>query len=225
MTAAVDATAFAHDERAELAELLGGLTPEQWNAPTLCSEWRVRDVVAHMFSYEDVGMGALIGRFVAGGLNADRMNAAAVARFANHSTDDLLERVRQYLDPSGLTAKFGGRIALTDGMVHQQDIRRPLGLPREIPAERLLCALPFACTARPLGARRRIDGLSFTTTDLDWSTGTGTGPVIEGPAEAVLMAIAGRRESLTELIGPGKPLLAERISAEHRADPRRAQSG
>lgn len=29
-------------ERTELAELLGGLTPQQWDTQTLCSEWRVR---------------------------------------------------------------------------------------------------------------------------------------------------------------------------------------
>ena len=37
---------MARDERAELVDLLVTLTPKQWDAPTLCSEWRVRDVVA-----------------------------------------------------------------------------------------------------------------------------------------------------------------------------------
>ncbi|MFC4946188.1 maleylpyruvate isomerase family mycothiol-dependent enzyme [Pseudonocardia sp. GCM10023141] len=211
MTAAVDATALAHDERAELAALLAGLTPEQWRAPTLCTKWRVRDVVAHMFSYEELGMGALIGRFIAGGLNADRVNAAGVARFADHTPDDLLARVKQHLEPSGLPAKFGGRIALTDGLIHQQDIRRSLGLPREIPADRMLCALPFACTARPIGASKRVEGLTLTATDLDWTTGTG--PNVEGSAEALIMAVAGRREALAELSGPGQPILADRIGA------------
>ncbi|MGH3432566.1 MAG: hypothetical protein ACRDQB_06995, partial [Thermocrispum sp.] len=36
-------------------------------------------------------------------------------------------------EPRGLTAGFGGRIGVLDGMIHQQDVRRPLGLPRTIP--------------------------------------------------------------------------------------------
>ncbi|MCB8955676.1 MAG: maleylpyruvate isomerase N-terminal domain-containing protein [Nocardioides sp.] len=32
--------------RRSLAALLEGLSPAQWEAPSLCSEWRVRDVAA-----------------------------------------------------------------------------------------------------------------------------------------------------------------------------------
>ena len=35
-------------ERTELADLLDTLTPEQWDAPSLCTGWRVRDVTAHL---------------------------------------------------------------------------------------------------------------------------------------------------------------------------------
>src|SRR4051794_8421016 len=49
---AVDVMTMARDERAELVDLLVTLTPEQWDAPTPCTGWRVRDVVAHVFSYD-----------------------------------------------------------------------------------------------------------------------------------------------------------------------------
>ncbi|MFG1616352.1 maleylpyruvate isomerase family mycothiol-dependent enzyme [Nonomuraea wenchangensis] len=35
-------------ERRELAAMLESLTPAQWDAPTLCAGWRVREVAAHM---------------------------------------------------------------------------------------------------------------------------------------------------------------------------------
>ncbi|WP_335755624.1 maleylpyruvate isomerase family mycothiol-dependent enzyme [Streptomyces sp. 3211] len=35
-------------ERRELADVLDSLTPEQWDAPSLCTGWRVREVAAHM---------------------------------------------------------------------------------------------------------------------------------------------------------------------------------
>jgi uncharacterized protein (TIGR03083 family) len=209
MTTAVDPMTLARDERADLAELLAGLSPEQWEAPTLCTRWRVRDVVAHMFSYDDLGKAGVVGRFLHGGLNPDKVNQVGVDAYADRTPADLLALVRSHQQPRGLTAGFGGRIALTDGVIHHQDIRRSLGLPREIPDDRLRCALDFGRTARPIGAKKRVQGLTLTATDLDWSAGDG--PVVEGPAESLLMAMGGRRGIVDELSGPGLPTLAERI--------------
>ncbi|HWD82970.1 MAG TPA: maleylpyruvate isomerase family mycothiol-dependent enzyme, partial [Kribbella sp.] len=35
-------------ERTELAEILGGLPEADWDRPTLCAGWRVREVVSHI---------------------------------------------------------------------------------------------------------------------------------------------------------------------------------
>jgi len=35
-------------ERLSLAALLEALTDEQWNSPSLCHGWRVKDVAAHV---------------------------------------------------------------------------------------------------------------------------------------------------------------------------------
>jgi len=196
-------------ERADLADLLASLTPAQWDAPSLCAGWRVRDVVAHMYSYEELGLVGLIGRFVKGGILPDRVNAVGVAAYADRSPDELLALVRTHQRPRGLTAGFGGRIALTDGTIHHQDIRRPLGLPRDIPADRMLSVLEFARTAPTIGASKRVRGLTLVATDLEWTAGSG--PVVEGPAESLLMAIAGRRGITGELTGPGQPTIAGRI--------------
>jgi Mycothiol maleylpyruvate isomerase N-terminal domain len=50
-----DPMLLAHDERADLADFLACLTPERWEAPTLCSERRVRNVIAHIISFNDLG--------------------------------------------------------------------------------------------------------------------------------------------------------------------------
>ena len=202
---------LAREERADLADLLTALTPAQWAAPSLCAGWRVRDVVAHLFSYEELGVAGLVGRFLRGGLLPDRVNAVGVAVYAEQGTDGLLALVGDHLQPRGLTAGFGGRIALTDGLIHYQDIRRPLGLHRDIPADRMLCALEFARTAPTIRAVKRIRGLALVATDLDWTTGSG--PAVQGPAESLLMALAGRRDAVHELTGAGLPTLAGRIAA------------
>lgn len=209
MSAAVDTMALARDERTDLAEFLAGLSTEQWDAPTLCENWRVRDVVAHIYSYEDLGLARTAVRMATSGFNGDRANAVGVVEHASKSPDQLLARARDHIQPAGLTAMMGGKIALTDGMIHQQDIRRPFGRPREIPPDRLVAALDTARTAPTIGAAKRIKGLELVATDIEWSTGDG--PEITGTGEALLMAIAGRRGITAELAGPGLATLRARI--------------
>lgn len=152
--------ALATEERADFLQLLRQLTPEQWDTPSLCAGWSVRDVALHVVSYE-------------------------------------------------VTTAFGGRIALADCMIHQQDIRRALKLPRNIPDERLRIVLDFALIAPPLPAKTNRRGLRLTATDLDWSVGAG--PEVIGPGEALLMAAAGRADALDDLTGPGVTTLRQRV--------------
>ena len=209
MTTAVDTMDLARRERTDLAEFLATLTPEQWDAPTLCALWRVRDVVAHVYSYEELGFGRLAARMLRAGLNGDRASAIGVAEHSSKSPQELVAIARDHIQPKGLTSMMGGRIALTDGMIHHQDIRRPFGLPREIPGDRLIAALDMAKSAPTIKASPRIKSLALRATDVDWSTGDG--PMVEGTGEALLMAIAGRRGIVSELTGPGVSTLAERI--------------
>ena len=44
-------------ERTEFADLCDGLTAEQWDAPSLCTNWRVRDVVGHISGGANLTMG------------------------------------------------------------------------------------------------------------------------------------------------------------------------
>jgi uncharacterized protein (TIGR03083 family) len=208
-TRPVDVMALARDERADLADLLADLAPQQWDAPTLCTRWRVRDVVTHMISYEGLGRRELVGRAVRARFRPGRLNDLGVAEHRDEDPAELLARLRARLEPAGMTAGFGGRVALLDGMIHHQDIRRPLGLPRTVPAERLRPALDFARVAPPIRAFWRIRGLRLVATDLGWTTGRG--PEVRGPGEALLMAMAGRRGVVHELAGPGRDTLAARI--------------
>ncbi len=57
---------MAHAERAELADFLATLVPDDWLAPTLCAKWTVKDVVAHVVSYEELGPLGLLKRFAKG---------------------------------------------------------------------------------------------------------------------------------------------------------------
>jgi uncharacterized protein (TIGR03083 family) len=198
---------MARAERADLADFLATLTPPDWEAPSLCSKCSVKDVVAHVISYEELGAVGLLKRFAKGWIV--RANQVGVDEFAALSPQQLLEFLRNHLEPRGLTAGFGGMIALVDGTIHHQDIRRCLGRPRSVPADRLERVLGLLPGNPRLGAGRRIRGLRLRATDIDWAHGGG--PEVTGPGEALLMAMSGRPAALADLSGPGLGTLAERL--------------
>lgn len=196
-------------EREDFADLLAELTPGEWAAPSLCAGWSVRDVAAHCISFEGIPPRGLAARFLRGRLQTDRINAHAVADLADRSPQQIIAAFRDNAEPHGLTAGFGGRIALTDNMIHQQDIRRPLGRPRRVPPDRLRVALDFVRFAPTIRGAWRTRGVRLVSTDLDWSFGRG--PEVCGPAEALLLLMAGRRAAMADVDGPGTPRLGSRL--------------
>jgi uncharacterized protein (TIGR03083 family) len=201
---------LARAEREDLRDLLGSLSEDQWRAPSLCEGWSVRDVVAHLLSYEELSGRQLAQRFGRGRFRVDRINALGLGEYSTRTPAALVQLLDDHLTPAGLTAGMGGAIALTDGMIHQQDIRRPLGLPRVIPAERLVPALRTALFAPTLLGVLRVRDVRLVATDVDWTFGRG--PEVRGTAEAILMTIAGRRGVAAELSGPGQERVARRVA-------------
>lgn len=206
---AVDVMVMACQERAEMADFLESLRPEQWDEPSLCAGWRVRDVVAHMISYEDHGKVDLAKRLARARFRPRDLNAVALAEYSDLEPQDLVEFLRAHLRPRGATARFGGGVGLVDCLIHQQDIRRPLGIPRDIPPERLRYALPFAVTAPPLRGFWNARGVRLIAGDSHWARGKG--PEARGQSEAVLMTLAGRAGVADELTGPGAAVLQRRL--------------
>jgi uncharacterized protein (TIGR03083 family) len=101
-------------------------------------------------------------------------------------------------------------IGLVDGTIHHQDIRRALGHQRTIPVARLEGILPLVPGNPRLDAGRRIRGLRLAATDVSWQHGDGL--EVSGTGEALLMAMTGRQEVLSELSGPDQATLAARIT-------------
>jgi uncharacterized protein (TIGR03083 family) len=205
----VDVRRLAREERADLAAFLATLSPQQWQAPTLCAQWRVRDVAAHVISYDDLGMRGLLALAVRGRFRLGRVNAAALARYGTRSPEQLLALLADHLQPRGVPAALGSRVGLAETLIHHQDIRRALGVPRTIPRERLLPALRLALIAPDIGGLWRVRGLRLVATDLPFSAGVGL--EVQGASEALLMAVAGRRSVAGELSGPGQHKLAHRL--------------
>ena len=97
----VDVRRLAREERADFAAFLATLTPQQWQAPTLCAAWRVRDVVAHVISYDDLAARGLLMLGAQGRFHLGRINAAALARYDTRSPEQLLALLADHPQPRG----------------------------------------------------------------------------------------------------------------------------
>ncbi|KGH45095.1 MULTISPECIES: maleylpyruvate isomerase family mycothiol-dependent enzyme [Modestobacter] len=200
------------DERRRLAALVSGLTEEQQATRSLCGEWSVRDVVAHLVVPLEVGMPRFLLTMLASRGSFDRANVRLAREQARRPFDELVEVLRRKADSQFTPPGSGPEAPLTDLVVHGLDIRWPLRLQRAVPEERLHKVLTFL-TAAPVGGivrRGALDGLRFEATDLDWAHGRG--PVVRGPAEALLLGITGRPAALDHLGGDGVPTLRRRLA-------------
>lgn len=214
-----DLSVLAVAERRDLADYLATLTTQEWEQPTLCPGWSVRDVAGHVPAYDQLSWQSVLALLARSGFSLSRSNQTLVERSRKLGPDQLLSRLRAHTAPSGITRMFGSAIALTDTLVHHQDIRRALGHPRTVPPERLVAALQFAPRARALPAPANVRGLRLVASDVGWSHGTG--PEVSGPGEALLIAIAGRAQGLSELSGPGLATLTKRVRGASQPIPPR----
>ncbi|MFE6865632.1 maleylpyruvate isomerase family mycothiol-dependent enzyme [Kitasatospora sp. NPDC057692] len=180
-------------ERRELADVLHGLSPSQWNSPSLCTGWRVREVAAHMSLGFRHRIPRIAAELVRSRGSLDRMTDRFARRDAGALTGaQLAAALRDNADHPWTPPVGGPAAALGHDVVHGLDITVALGLARRVPAERLLPLLAEVTprTLRFFGAR--LENVRLRATDLDWSYGSGSRTVAR-PAEELLLLAYGRR--------------------------------
>ena len=207
----MDVLAAIAAERRRIADLVESLSPAQLDVPSLCGDWTVKQVAGHLLAAVEAHRGLMLGALVRGGFRLHRANSLVAVEVARRPAAELADGLRRNAANPFRPPVVGYPGQLTDLQVHGQDMRRPLGLPHGLQLDRLRVSLEFLTGGRAVGftPRRRLAGLRFEATDLGWRWGQGA--AVAGPAEALAMAMTGRRRALTELDGPGVPLLAGRI--------------
>ena len=195
-------------ERGALADDLDGLTPAQWSTASLCPEWTVRDVVAHLTAAASTSPGAFIGQFAKAGFSFERYANAGLTRRLGADAAATLAGFRA-VQGSTTSPPAPKPTWLGEVVVHSEDIRRPLGLSHHYPPEALREVADFYAGSNALiGAKKRVDGLTLRATDQDWSTGSG--PAVEGPLLPLVMAMTGRKGHTDDLTGDGVETLRSR---------------
>lgn len=195
-------------QRLAIAGLLAGLTPEQWESPSLCAGWRVRDVAAHLTLVSlPPSPGSLLADLARARGSMHRMNTFATRRRAGRPPDRILADLRDSAGSRKLPVVSNRRNVLFDALVHGQDIAIPLGLDLPVPVD---AAADGATRVWEMGwpfwAKRRLRGLRLTATDVDWSVGSGA--EVRGPIRAHLLLVTGRTATAAPMLaGDGVPRL------------------
>lgn len=192
---------IAH-ERGWVAGVLESLRPEQWETPTLCAGWTVRELAGHLTYGPRARLGDVLVQAVRARGGFDRMVDITARREAARPTAELIANMRATVGSQRLAPSQSVHNALLDILVHAQDLAIPLGLDRPMPAEAARLAAADAWRHRfPFHARRRLHGLHLVATDIPWTAGAGA--KVEGPIFALLLLVTGRTAALDQLTGPG----------------------
>jgi uncharacterized protein (TIGR03083 family) len=208
---------MATEQLHDIASLLANITVDELDQDSLCRGWRIKDVVGHVCSAADLRLAQLVSELGRARLQPNEaLRRSAIAYANGHTAADMTAQLRTLAARyhAGRRAR-SGRLTrpaelLVDYIVHTADITRPLGRALQLPEARLLAALDAAPTIGGLmRCKQRVRGLRLVATDLHWHRGQG--PVIEGTAEALLLAMTGRPVAIAELTGDGVTTLAARM--------------
>ncbi len=190
-------------ERLSLADLLEGLSEDEWNTPSLCEGWRIKDVATHVaLAPQPPSPWTMLVEGLRAGGRFRKINHDFSVRHAEQPGADLVAELLQHASSRRLPKVTNARNILFDILVHGQDIAIPLGLPREMPKDAARAAVERVWTMGwPFGAKRALKQFRYVATDVDWTAGDG--PEVTGPVGALLLLLTGRPAALPRLSGAG----------------------
>lgn len=179
-------------ERSRLADLLESLPLASWDQPSLCHDWTVRDVGAHL-TFAHARLHDVIWPAIRSGFRYNAMISYA----AVHSTlghDDIVATLRGFVG-SRRRAPFVSELEpLLDVLVHSQDICLPLGIEHPLPVDAVVAAADRVLALRgPMRLWAPPRGVRLVATDADWAYGDGV--VVEAPMQSLLLTLTGRQAS------------------------------
>jgi len=201
-------------ERGALASDLADLTPAQWDTPSLCTDWTVRDIVAHLSATASLNPATFFLGMAKAGFNFGKFANGQIARHRGADPAATLAEFRGLQNstsaPPGPKASWLGEV-----VVHGADVRRPLGIPHTYAPGAVRQVIDFYKGSNMLiGSKNRIAGLALHATDHDWQQGQGDpdAQAVEGPLLSLLLAMTGRAAACDDLAGPGVPTLRGRCT-------------
>lgn len=191
---------YIDSERAALCDLLESLEADQWQHPSLCEGWTVRDVAAHL-TLAQARVREVLGPFLASGFRPNAMSQIATAR-CTLTHEQIIEKIRSFIGSRRHVAIVSETEPLLDLLIHTQDIAVPLGIDHPMPTEPAVTSLDRVLRLNHLPwARLRspLRGVRLIATDVDYSYGEAGDETLAGPIRWLLMFAAGRHVAADHL--------------------------
>ena len=116
-------------ELTSLADLLDAASDAQWDTPSLCAGWRVREVVAHMTMAARYPEEQFMAELQRCGFDFTRLSNEIAARDASLPADELIKNLRSEVMRHWAPPGGGYRGALNHAVIHGLDVTVPLGAP------------------------------------------------------------------------------------------------
>lgn len=208
----MDLWAAIVDERTSILNTFEGLSAEQWEQPSLCGQWTIRQVLGHLVVAADPPTGGFVQALVKARGSFDKANDAVARAEAECSTDELMARYRDRIRARKTPPGFGPKAPLSDVIVHSLDVRVPLGIASDRPVERYEIALGLLLGT--LGGRTFVPkgrpAVRWVATDHAWAHGSGD--EVHGAMVDLTLAASGRGARVDALRGPGVAALASWLS-------------
>jgi uncharacterized protein (TIGR03083 family) len=204
-------------QRGRVAELLESLDDDQWEHPSLCEGWTVRDVGAHLTLQQMTLAQAMrvVLRNPSHALDVNRIiHESSRRQAAALSTEAIVAAIRATVGQRRHNPGVTHRETLIDNLVHGMDIAVPLQLEIEIPADAAAEAATRVRSFDGTGRNRVFRDIPLrefrlVATDHAWSAGDG--PEISGPIRALLLLLTGRPAGLADVTGPGADVLRRQL--------------
>ena len=203
-------------EREALIELLETLTPEQWAVQSLCDQWNVQALGAHLAWASTMPPHRMVVDLARAGGRVNKMIADEALRDRSRGVPAILDQLRDNAATGAKPMGMPKEAVVGDAVVHQLDARVPLRKPRKIPRDAFVIAADFFAKIGFPGSvvvggnvRKRVAGLRLVADDVDWTHGDG--PEVHGSSEALMLMLAGRPVPSDALTGPGATELYARL--------------
>ncbi|WP_329334541.1 maleylpyruvate isomerase family mycothiol-dependent enzyme [Streptomyces sp. NBC_00663] len=191
-------------ERASLADLLESLGAEEWETPTRCGDWRVRDVAAHLTLAARITRGQAVREMIRARGDWNRMIHDTAVREAEAPVEVIVGHLRSIIGSRRLAPMTSPHEPLLDLLVHGQDIALALGREREVSPTAARAAAERVWTMRLPPRPWPLPKARLVATDIAWTRGAGD--EIRGPIAALLLLLTGRPEGAREWAGrTGEP--------------------
>jgi uncharacterized protein (TIGR03083 family) len=173
-----------------LADLLASAPAETWDAPSLCENWQVRHVIAHVTMPARLTPQKFGAEMAAAGGDFTVLSDTVAARDASLPVAGQLDALRSQLLHEWQPPGGGAAGALSHAVIHSLDVTIALDRPAVSPKEAIVAVLDQLTAANGAFFGVDLTGVRLEAADTDWSWGSGD--TVRADSGLILALLSGR---------------------------------